>query len=37
MSHLSIFKNFWKPVIEYENAVLNGEQEKESTYPQRMG
>ena len=30
MSCLSVFRNFSKPSFVYENAVLNGEQEKES-------
>ena len=32
MSHLSIFRKFWEPLFEYENAVFNGEQEKNTLF-----
>ena len=32
MSHLSTFKNFWKPLLKYKNAVSYGEQEKRIYY-----
>ena len=30
MLHLGEFRNFWEPLLKYENVVFNGEQKKES-------
>ena len=30
MSHLRVFRNFWKPFLNHKKSVINGELEKES-------
>ena len=37
MSHLNVFRNFWEPILQYENVVFNGEQEKGSITFVRRG